>query len=342
MNRLKCIILTMLMLSGISLIALTSQDIQTINELSREIQLLEQYTSWVKQYVAKADSANWVASQLNHYPRSLKPIIAKANELDNNQLDLVCSYISACYNFIMTWKDDAIWAKVLEVYKEHGQDQNLKSDIHDMVKKAQVDPNSQWNIKVVKHYIDSLKAIPEIHEYKHDFKLFTLPIHGITLSVGNRQFQKKQEIPELQKKQEIPGTPVELVNWSSKYKIAIQDKTGKWIQIDPRTRTHAEINKDANLSIRACDGKSTTTSCGVNSTGDFTWNGNKTYPNGTISNDISRGRTVLVFDAGNSFFSGLNISAGSTVKKTVKITTLLNTSPQYGTIKSMTLERQRK
>lgn len=119
------------------------------------------------------------------------------------------------------------------------------------------------------------------------------------------------------------ATIVDLVNWSSKYKIAVTDNKGKWIQIAPRTRTQGDVN-GFNLHIRACDGTSRT--CGFTSTGNFTWKGNESmqYPI-AINAEIIEGKTVLVLDAGKSFFSGLTSSAPS-ISNTVKILALSPTT----------------
>jgi hypothetical protein len=121
---------------------------------------------------------------------------------------------------------------------------------------------------------------------------------------------------------QIKGAVVDLVNWSSKYKIAVTDKNGKWIQIAPLTRTRADVGMRG-FDLRACDGKSQT--CGFSSTGDFTWNG-KQSTSYLPANFLSDGKTVFVFDAGNSFFSGLATTTPST-SKTVKVLALSNNDP---------------
>lgn len=117
-----------------------------------------------------------------------------------------------------------------------------------------------------------------------------------------------------------------LVNWSTKYNIAILSSSGKWVQLAPKTRTGfkaVDIDLTKDLVLQACDKGQN--KCGFSSS-DFS----KTaisYPIAKVNvkkNEYSTEGVTLVLDAGYSMFDGL--SAGSGIKtstsKTVRAVSL--------------------
>jgi hypothetical protein len=117
-----------------------------------------------------------------------------------------------------------------------------------------------------------------------------------------------------------------LVNWSTKYNIAILSSSGKWVQLAPRTRTGlkaVDIDLTKDLALQACDKGQN--KCGFSSS-DFSKT-SISYPISKVNvkkNEFRTEGVTLILDAGYSMFDGLSAGSGmkTSTSKTVRAVSL--------------------